>query len=70
MHIYAIFVFEIEYLPSKKIHDPYVHLTGFVNDLLHDSHLDVNNCKDVAVWLEHCVSSSKVVGSIPREHTY
>ncbi len=21
-------------------------------------------------WLEHCVSSAKVVGSIPREHTY
>ncbi len=24
----------------------------------------------VAQWLEHCVSSTKVVGSIPREHTY
>ncbi len=24
----------------------------------------------VAQWLEHCVSSSKVVGSIPREHMY
>ncbi len=24
----------------------------------------------VAQWLEHCVSSAKVVGSIPREHTY
>ncbi len=24
----------------------------------------------VARWLEHCVSSAKVVGSIPREHTY
>ncbi len=23
----------------------------------------------VAQWLEHCVSSAKVVGSIPREHT-
>ncbi len=22
----------------------------------------------VAEWLEHCVSSAKVVGSIPREH--
>ncbi len=22
----------------------------------------------VAQWLEHCVSSAKVVGSIPREH--
>ncbi len=22
----------------------------------------------VAQWLEHCVSSTKVVGSIPREH--
>ncbi len=24
----------------------------------------------VAQWLERCVSSAKVVGSIPREHTY
>ncbi len=24
----------------------------------------------VVQWLEHCVSSAKVVGSIPREHTY
>ncbi len=24
----------------------------------------------VAQWLEHCVSSTKVMGSIPREHTY
>ncbi len=24
----------------------------------------------VAQWLEHCVCSAKVVGSIPREHTY
>ncbi len=25
-------------------------------------------CVPVAQWLEHCVSSAKVVGSIPREH--
>ncbi len=24
----------------------------------------------VAQWLEHCVSSAKVVGLIPREHMY
>ncbi len=24
----------------------------------------------VAQWLEHCVSSAEVVGSIPREHMY
>ncbi len=24
----------------------------------------------VAQWLEHCVSSAKVVGSIPREHMF
>ncbi len=30
---------------------------------------DVNSVP-VAQWLEHCVSSAKVVGSIPREHTY
>ncbi len=24
----------------------------------------------VAQWVEHCVSSAKVVGSIPREHMY
>ncbi len=28
------------------------------------------NSVPVAQWLEHCVSSTKVVGSIPREHTY
>ncbi len=27
-------------------------------------------CVPVAQWLEHCVSNAKVVGSIPREHTY
>ncbi len=26
------------------------------------------NCVPVDQWLEHCVSSAKVVGSIPREH--
>ncbi len=26
-------------------------------------------CVPVAQWLEHCISSAKVVGSIPREHT-
>ncbi len=31
------------------------------------SHL---GCVPVAQWLEHCVSNAKVVGSIPREHTY
>ncbi len=24
----------------------------------------------VAQWLEHCISSAKIVGSIPREHMY
>ncbi len=28
------------------------------------------NSVPVAQWLEHCVSSAKVVGLIPREHTY
>ncbi len=27
-------------------------------------------CVPVAQWLDHCVSSAKVVGSIPKEHTY
>ncbi len=27
-------------------------------------------CVPVAQWLDHCVNSAKVVGSIPREHTY
>ncbi len=27
-------------------------------------------CVPVAQWLGHCVSSAKVVGSIPREQTY
>ncbi len=27
-------------------------------------------CVPVAQWLEHCVSSANVVGSIPREHMY
>ncbi len=30
----------------------------------------VKKCVPVAQWLEHCISSAKVVGSIPREHTY
>ncbi len=30
----------------------------------------ITACVPVAQWLEHCVSSGKVVGSIPREHTY
>ncbi len=28
------------------------------------------DCVPVAQWLEHCVSSAKVVASITREHTY
>ncbi len=32
--------------------------------------LILSNCVHVAQWLEHCVSSAKVVGSIPREQTY
>ncbi len=28
------------------------------------------NCVPVAQWLEHCASSAKVVGSIPRKHMY
>ncbi len=31
---------------------------------------DRNKKVSVAQWLEHCVSNAKVVGSIPREHTY
>ncbi len=27
-------------------------------------------CVPVAQWLEHCASSTKVVGSTPREHIY
>ncbi len=30
----------------------------------------LRNRVPVAQWLAHCVSSAKVVGSIPREHTY
>ncbi len=29
----------------------------------------LKTCVPAAQWLEHCVSSSKVVGSIPGEHT-
>ncbi len=29
-----------------------------------------NHTLPVAQWLEHCASSAKVVGSIPREHMY
>ncbi len=31
---------------------------------------DVSHSVPVAQWLEQCVSSAKVVGSIPREHMY
>ncbi len=31
---------------------------------------NLNKCVPVAQCLEHCVSSAKVVGSIPREHIY
>ncbi len=36
----------------------------FFKELVHVSSVPV------AQWLEHCVSSAKVVGSIPREHMY
>ncbi len=32
--------------------------------------MNINPCVPVAQWLEHCVCSAKVVGSIPREHMY
>ncbi len=35
-----------------------------------DLHLRISVSVPVAQWLDHCVSSAKVVGSIPREHTY
>ncbi len=37
-------------------------------DMLHI--LIVVEAVPVAQWLEHCVSTAKVVGLIPREHTY
>ncbi len=33
-----------------------------------DPYIHIYMCSCVAQWLEHCVSSAKVVGSIPREH--
>ncbi len=42
-------------------------------EVLTNTDLDrfVNNISvPVAQWLEHCVSSAKVVVSIPREHMY
>ncbi len=44
--------------------DVQVILVGFQGDG------NDGKCVPVAQWLEHCVSSAKVVGSIPREHTY
>ncbi len=41
-------------------------LLSFFTFLILDSVYSV----PVAQWLEHCVSSAKVVGSIPREHMY
>ncbi len=38
--------------------------------LLSGCQFPVEPCAPVAQWLEHCVSSAKVVGSIPREHMY
>ncbi len=40
------------------------------NVLWHHTGKTINTCVPVAQWLEHCVSSAKVVGSIPREHMY
>ncbi len=41
------------------------------NTIDHDILIDrLQNYVPVAQWLEHCVSSAKVVGLIPREHTH
>ncbi len=37
--------------------------------MMHHSDICIK-CVPVDQWLEHCVSSAKVVGSIPREHMY
>ncbi len=44
--------------------------TGFRPSHITETALINNHCVPVAQWLEHCVSSAKVVGSIPREYMY
>ncbi len=67
------------YIPVQYIHCQHRHGAvnegsgvildeGMVSDLL--SGVLQLHCVPVAQWLEHCVSSAKVVVSIPREHTY
>ncbi len=42
-----------------------------LNTVLDYNYINCNQARvPVAQWLEHCVSSTKVVGSIPREHMY
>ncbi len=38
--------------------------------LIHKVPAPYSHSVAVAQWLEHCTSSTKVVGSIPREHMY
>ncbi len=42
---------------------------GLYHPALHPDHLDLKYCSCGSV-VEHCLSSAKVVGSIPREHTH
>ncbi len=42
----------------------------YQNKLYRNNVYIVIKCVPVAQWFEHCVSSAKVVGSIPREHMY
>ncbi len=67
------FCLEVVYLSSYFVHNALIHI--FLNkEYFHISRLMWNNSGivyvPVAQWLEHCVISAKVVGSIPREHTY
>ncbi len=59
MHTCLVFLFSEEYLTFFQVAKNALVDTCYVPD---------PQC--VAQWLEHCVSSTKVVGSIPREHMY
>ncbi len=53
---------------------PPAHPSDFVTKVFLDMIARLADLTDLSVpvaqWLEHCVGSTKVVGSIPREHMY
>ncbi len=64
LDLIVLSVFEAAAKDLDKLTETITSYISFCEDMCIPTSIPVAN------WLEHCVSSAKVVGLIPREHTY